>query len=35
MITILRETADLLGQLIRRDYGKDTFANVIAQIKAY
>ena len=35
MITLLREIADLAGQLWRRDYGADTARNVVAQIKAY
>ena len=35
MITVLREISDLIGQLIRRYHGADTWRNVVAQARAY
>jgi hypothetical protein len=31
----LREAGDMLGQLVRQDYGAATCANVVAQFKNY
>lgn len=33
--TIITELADMLGQIIRQDHGRDTWRNVWNQARAY
>lgn len=35
VLICVQELFDMIGQLIRRDYGEETLSNVLAQLKAY